>query len=282
MRPAPPRPRVAPQAAAPPTRELQAGDLICGECGEGNDPVRKFCSRCGTSLGAAVVHTEPWYRRLIPRRRPKVLEAGARPGRGAARSRRPLSLQGVVRMVRLACFAVLFVGGLLYGVSAPFRTLVGATVSRPITYVSHLLNPQYDLIHDVAATSPAGPPPGSPHEAAKAVDGFKTTFWSAEYNKATQPSLNLTFLTPHTVDKVLFSIGNADNYAADYRPWHVQLLFPDHTSQTAELLDRPDPQEVDLENPRPVSGVMIRIIDVYPAFNAHLDSIAEVELFTRR
>ena len=33
-----------------PTRRLRPGDLICGQCGEGNPPVRRFCGRCGDSL----------------------------------------------------------------------------------------------------------------------------------------------------------------------------------------------------------------------------------------
>ncbi len=39
-----PRPKVAKQA---PSRKINPGDLVCGVCGEGNDPERNYCRRCG-------------------------------------------------------------------------------------------------------------------------------------------------------------------------------------------------------------------------------------------
>ena len=50
----------------PPTRR-HPGDLICGQCGEGNDPVRHFCRRCGNSLDEAIAVRLPWYRRFFHR-----------------------------------------------------------------------------------------------------------------------------------------------------------------------------------------------------------------------
>jgi hypothetical protein len=44
-----PAPAAKPQELPQP-RRLQPGDLVCPECGEGNDPNRKFCARCGTEL----------------------------------------------------------------------------------------------------------------------------------------------------------------------------------------------------------------------------------------
>jgi hypothetical protein len=78
MRPAAPtgRPKPARQASS---RRIVPGDLICGECGESNAPARNFCSRCGTSLRDAVVAGTPWWRRIVPTRKRKAMEAGNRP-----------------------------------------------------------------------------------------------------------------------------------------------------------------------------------------------------------
>src|SRR5207302_9274006 len=61
------RPQRAVSKAAP-THPPQAGDLICGECGEGNAATRRFCSRCGASLAVAERVRIPWWRRLFPKR----------------------------------------------------------------------------------------------------------------------------------------------------------------------------------------------------------------------
>lgn len=282
VQPGAPRPRMPQQAMAPPTRELQAGDLICGECGEGNDSVRKFCSRCGTSLSVAAVHTIPWYRRLIPRRRPTVLAAGERPGRGGARSRHPLSLGSVIRMLRVGLFAVLFVGALLYSASAPFRTLVSATVERPVGYVKNLLNPQFNPVHAIDAFSPTGPAPGTPHEPRAAIDGYKTSYWSTPWRRDVDTYVKLTLPGAANVDKMLFSLGDSDDFAAQPRPKHVKLIFSNLSSQEVNLADKPDPQQVDIENGKDVTWVEIHITEVFPAFKGTDVSIAEVEMFTRQ
>ena len=89
-----PRPKVAKQA---PSRKINPGDLVCGGCGEGNDPERNYCRRCGTPLAEATVARTRWFRRR-PKRSKKVVAAGDRPGRGGVGSRR----QRVGRVVHAA------------------------------------------------------------------------------------------------------------------------------------------------------------------------------------
>jgi len=49
----------------PPSRKLRPGDKICGDCGEGNNANRRFCSRCGASLDEAAVVRTKWWRKLL-------------------------------------------------------------------------------------------------------------------------------------------------------------------------------------------------------------------------
>src|SRR5205823_14718900 len=102
------RPRPAARSLEAPTRR-HPGDLICGQCGEGNDPVRHFCRRCGNTLDEALVVSLPWYRRFFNRVfRVREREAGWRPKRVGA----PNVMGGVWRIIRLALLAVLIVAEL--------------------------------------------------------------------------------------------------------------------------------------------------------------------------
>ena len=58
-------------------RPPKPGDLVCGECWQGNDPARKSCSRCGYTLSeaevaGAQVTEDPWWRRTHNRRCRKI------------------------------------------------------------------------------------------------------------------------------------------------------------------------------------------------------------------
>ncbi|HEX4982989.1 MAG TPA: hypothetical protein VFV63_14880, partial [Ilumatobacteraceae bacterium] len=72
-----PRPKVTKQA---PSRKINPGDLVCGACGEGNDPGRNYCRRCGSTLAEATVARTRWFRRR-PKRAKGIVAAGDRPGR---------------------------------------------------------------------------------------------------------------------------------------------------------------------------------------------------------
>lgn len=76
----------APKLAPVPKRSIKPGDLVCGQCGEANEPSRRFCRKCGALLVEEAPQTPlPWWRRLFKRlvtRKPKqALRAGERPWR---------------------------------------------------------------------------------------------------------------------------------------------------------------------------------------------------------
>jgi hypothetical protein len=68
--PSAPTPHRRPTVEQPPSRDVLPGDLICVECGEANQPERRFCRRCGATLRqasaapASPLQTPTWHRRV--------------------------------------------------------------------------------------------------------------------------------------------------------------------------------------------------------------------------
>ncbi|MFJ3924644.1 NADase-type glycan-binding domain-containing protein [Streptomyces sp. NPDC090022] len=136
----------------------QAGDLICGQCGVGNVPSRKYCRRCGSSLAdAPVVPRPPWWRRLLPRRPRRTHAAGERPRR-PRQWRLPRFVLPVVVLLALAGTGYLFRTELLGVVDA-----VRDRISDPQQF------------HAVAVTASSARPG---HEPGLAVDGTTDKYWA--------------------------------------------------------------------------------------------------------
>jgi hypothetical protein len=123
--------RVTPVTKTKPSRRLEPGDLVCGECGEGNPPTRNFCSRCGNGLTTATAVRVPWWRRVLPRRRTRTMEAGTRPGQKDVRKDARTRLTGGYRKVRRTLAAVMLTVGLVYVAVPPLRGPVNRTLSEP-------------------------------------------------------------------------------------------------------------------------------------------------------
>ncbi len=75
VQPAPPIERPKPPAPRPPARRAEPGDIFCGQCGQPNNPERRFCRKCGNLLAEQVVAARlPWWKRIF--RRNHTAEAG--------------------------------------------------------------------------------------------------------------------------------------------------------------------------------------------------------------
>ena len=105
QQPAAPAPKARRRPVAPP-EPLDPGDLICGNCGMGNRPTRKFCRRCGTDLAEAEVARVPWWRRLC--QADEAGQGGRQPSEGAGGATVPTRLVAL-----LGVLAVLGVGAYL-------------------------------------------------------------------------------------------------------------------------------------------------------------------------
>jgi hypothetical protein len=268
---APPRPRRTPTA---PPEPLEHGDLVCGTCGTGNKPTRKFCRRCGDPLAEAQVATVPWWRRVL-RRRPKVTEAGARP-RGAApgRARRGFPSRPVVVLVLL--------GALGIGAYTVRSTLLGAGES-----VRDRVEDSERVVPDEVRASSAQPG----HGAALVKDGATNKYWApAEPGEGRGQFVEATFRDPVRLVHVLLTPGvSADDEEAflrQGRPAELRITLTREDGPT-------EVEEVTLEDESGPAEIRLGTSDVVTArftiLRSHAGNaagsrtaIGELEFFVRR
>ena len=273
------RPRPAARTMEAPTRH-RPGDLICGQCGEGNDPVRHFCRRCGNSLDEAIAVRLPWYRRLFNRVfHPRTREAGWRPQRVG----RPNVLGMVFRLVRLAILALIVIGLLAFLFVPPFHNLVADRATSAFNTIRKAVHPNIDAVHPVgasASTSIAGHLPGL------AIDNAINTYWAASA-KDKAPDLVIRFGGPVDLAEIGFTSGAsgtapADQFVNQPRPHQVHLVFSDGT--TADIALKDDSKAVFYEiNAKQVTFVQIHVLSTYLPEGASPSSVAitEVEFKTK-
>jgi len=265
---------------APATRQINPGDKICGQCGEGNDPIRKFCRRCGASLVEAVVYKLPWYKALWRRlTKGKQRQAGDRP----KMRRRAFGGHGgwagrlVVALLVLAVLALV-----VLSLVGPAHKSLRKTESRYYHDVVGVVHPTYHpfFAKDASASTSA---PG--HTPDLLIDGQKNTSWQSNA-KTTGQTIVINFSSATNVAKIGFDIGDQDTpqaYQTEPRPSKLKLVFggPHHEQHTVNLQDVPGFQTFTVST-KDVTGVTISIEGVYAATgNGQNVSIAQVEFFTK-
>jgi hypothetical protein len=273
------RPRPGPRTMEPPTRR-RPGDLICGQCGEGNDPVRHFCRRCGNSLDEAIAVRLPWYRRLFNRLRGRrTREAGWRPRRVGP----PNVMGGVWRIIRLALGAILAVALLAFLLVPSFRTAVTDRATKTFNTWRIALHPNYDTIHPVGAsatTSTAGHLPGL------AIDNASNTYWAAT-TRDPRPTLVVRFSGPQDIAEIGFRSGPsgtapADAPTAQPRPHLVHLVFSNGYATDISLKDadatQPQFQAIADGKALQVTFVEIHVMSFYATAGAAPSSVAITEV----
>ncbi len=265
------RKRAAPVTKTKPSRRLQPGDLICGQCGEGNPPVRKFCSRCGEALTSAEVVRAPWYRRLMFwRREPTAHEAGARPGRGGVKASRGVRVSTVYRKLRNGLAAVLLVVGILVVVAPPVRGLLVNPLDnlkdRTVRWYQHLTDNYIEVPPENAVAVPAtAVVKGHP---AKNVIDSTDSFWAAPFAKSARPAVRLTFGKKDASNfyDVVFVTGGASGKDKDafLYPKRLRFTYGSTNSEVCELAEPSGkPQRCDLEQAVTFRSVTITVLSVF-------------------
>ncbi|WP_218952069.1 NADase-type glycan-binding domain-containing protein, partial [Amycolatopsis anabasis] len=280
-----PAPELLPQEARkkapaigkrPPTRRLRPGDLICGDCGEGNQATRKFCGRCGSSLAEAEVVKTPWWRKLLPRSGAKVRASGARPKK---RGRSPASrtIRTTFRVARRMIGIALIVLGIAYGVLPSFRGWVNQHATEAKNGVEGLIFPRYEPVAPISIQSPVQTPD---HPATLVSDGFKNTHWAAPVNGA-EPVVVLKFDRAVDLGRIIVHSGTPDGFQAQHRPERLHLVFSTGRTADVTLADKPDAQELEIEGGEGAEGVEIHVVATFKAVNGTEVAISEIELFRK-
>jgi hypothetical protein len=259
---------------------VNPGDLVCGQCGEGNDPGRRFCRRCGASLQQAVVFTLPWYtrwwRRLTTR---KTRQAGDRPKvrRRAFGGSGPGWLTSwVTRIIALAI--VVFIILTFFG---PWQHTLKHRISRYYHDVVNVVHPTYNPVHALSAVATSSFPG---HPASNAIDGdSNTSWWTGGRGTGVGQRLVIRFGSATNVDKIGFLNGYQDNpgsFLTVGRPASVRLQFlgKHPYTKTLNLKDSQSFQSYTIKA-KAATEVFITILSVNSSAQSPHAAIAEVEFF---
>ncbi len=272
--PAAVRARPGPRTLEQPTRR-HPGDLICGQCGEGNDPARHFCRRCGSELAEAAVVKLPWYRRIMQRLRGnRTREAGWRPNRVGG----PNVTGMFVRVLRLAIAALLVLAVLAFLLVPPFHDAAVSRITAAVTSVRKAVHPNLDPVHAVGASATTSIPG---HLPSLAIDTFSNTYWAASVSDRA-PVLVLRFSGPVDLAEIGITPGASgtapqDQFLAQPRPRQVHLVFSNGSAAEVTLSDSSKAQFNPIDA-KQVTSVEIHVLSTWAPAGAAPSSVAITEV----
>lgn len=262
--PVAPRPvRQAPVDEPPPA----PGDLICGSCGAGNAPTRKFCRRCGAGLADAPVQPRrSWWYRLFHREARTGPAAGYRP-----HYRRRISIRSIVLILIL---------GLVAGAVWVWRQEARSAAEGAFDAVVDRVQGNTEFNPSAMVASSESPE----HPAAAAHDGTTNLYWApAAFGDGVGEYLEAQFEAPFRLTRVIIMPGaSADKqeFLAQSSPERItvtttasdgtQQTFPITLADAAGLQDFSVPAE-------DVVAVRFTIDATYRATPETHVALAEVE-----
>ncbi len=266
-----------------PTRKILPGDRICGDCGEGNPPARKFCSRCGTTLAAADVAKTPWWRKLVPHRRRKAMEAGERPWKskdGKQKRRRGIGgvFMALFAKARPLIAAALLLVGLVYGVSPDLRGRVNASIGDARDSVMSKIRKNYAPLAPIEVTATSAVD-GSP--VTLAVDSNTVTSWIAPGTDA-EPTLVARFDEPIDLERIKIWNGSANGFKEHERIQAIHFVFDTGQSYDLEILDLPDGKDYEVKNGTGIRSVEVHVVGTYSSLSSEDLGLSEIEFLIRR
>lgn len=263
----------------PPSRRLRPGDLICGDCGEGNADTRKFCSRCGATLLTAEVVKTPWWRKILPKRRVKVRKALERTAkdRRAKKSVTGTAFRAAFKTIRALVAVVLVLGGIAYGSLPAVRTWVNNQVASWQQDAQSALDLTYAPVHPTKVTATFEEPT---HPADLVADSVSNTYWAAPTAKG-EATLVFTFDRAVNIDKAIIQNGDNDKFDQTFRVERLHLVYSTGKTEDLQLKDQPDPQELTVQNGHNVTSIELHVTATYQSLHGTDLAISEIELFQR-
>lgn len=270
QQPGAPAPKARRRPVAPP-EPFNPGDLICGACGSGNKPTRKFCRRCGTDLAEAEVARVPWWRRLFRRGAKRVDEAGSRPTVAAAR-RFPTKLIALVGVL-----AVLGVG------TYALRGYVVAGID--------LVRDRVEGVERIVPEKMTASNAQEGHGAGLAKDGTPNKYWApAQTGDGRGEYLEAAFAAPVRLVYVLITPGvsssDEEAYLRQGRPAELRVLVTredgERETKAVELADQRGAVQVAIRE-SDVTRIRFEIRRAYPGTAAgSRTAIGEIEFWVRK
>ncbi|WP_157641142.1 discoidin domain-containing protein [Longispora albida] len=249
----------------PEDRRPLPGELICGFCGSGNDPKRRFCRRCGTSLAEApVVPPPPWWKRIFRR---KTYEAGTRRDVSQPRQwRRPILILAALLLI------------LIFLAVPALRSLPGRGYTALLDRVK--THNRVVPASARASSSAAGAGPD------RVYDGHNDRYWATAL-PGPGGWVEAEFAKPMRLLDIIVTPGvSADQkvFVADGRPAELRVeAFSSTgdvvTARTLKLVDAPGPQTFSVKA-SDTARVRITIKGVYGP-GTRPPAIAELEFFGR-
>ncbi|WP_124267216.1 hypothetical protein [Streptomyces sp. ADI96-02] len=264
---------------------IRPGDLICGDCGQGNAPARKFCARCGFELREAQVARAPWWGRLRRRRGPRVVELGT--GTGTGQQTDPATAPGggfaaFWAKVKIVAGIMFCVGCLLYASYAPFRNTVNDKVAEVRTTAKGFLESQYSPVRPAKVAGASAKGRGTQN----LIDLNSASYWSVPFAaKLTGAEKDKTVLVVQfdrivNLDQLIVTAGAGDTYTEHGRPRQMYLTFTNEKRMRVDLKDSAKPQKFSLKGANAIKTVKIEITDAYPSDRGKDVAIAEIEFFS--
>jgi hypothetical protein len=256
-------------------RQPQPGDLICGQCGSGNVPTRRFCGVCGHSLQDATTQEQPWWKRFLPAKGPKVRERGSRP----LRVKRTTKVrQGIGKAIRWTLAIAVLLFGALYGFSPPFRGNVNTHVIEAKDTLAGIFLEDWVPVRQSSISAAQELPD---HPAKLAMDNNTATYWAAPTDPKTTA---LTIQFDHATDlrRIIVHSGDPKKYLGSQRPQRLTLVFDTGKTHDITLTDKPDDQQHGIKNGDGVKQVQVLIAGVYPSAESTDTVISEIELFEKQ
>ena len=268
--------------------QVRPGDLVCKQCGTGNDPARKFCRKCGNSLAAAVAAKKiPWWKRLFSRKAKQQAKANESASPGASKARKGVQsaqnaswrVQRVLMLLRRGVFLLAFVGMAVPFAVPSMRHVILSKASGAWTSVKGKIVQNVEPINavKVVATSEL---PG--HEAGFASDLGSNTFWAESAGaEGIGQGLTFSFSEKFEMAKIIVTPGTTDPpdaFLKQPRPKQLHLAYDTGASEDITLKDDRKAQSFTVKKGKNITSVAITIASVYPAQGPGADTaITEVE-----
>jgi ribosomal protein S27AE len=262
---------------------IKEGDLVCSQCGSGNDPTRKFCRKCGNSLAMAVAAKKlPWWKRFFGGKKVRTSKEAADREKGKQKAR-DASFKAQMAFVNLRkgvmILAMLGIGGTL--IAVPSLRVEGMRMAKDgLGSVQDIFNPQIAPVNAVGVTASSSVPGKDPNLAADLV---VNSFWAegAEGDGVGQ-TISFTFAEKTDLTKVIITAGSTDTpeaYLNNPRPKQLHVVFDNGGSTDITLIDAEfrKSQGFNLKGAKGVTKVDLSISSVFPGRGGSETGLAEVE-----